>query len=639
MPISYPLADNEGNTPLLKLVQPRNVFEATNILVRLQEQINLGTLITETVQTVTPKPVLIVTLNDKQIFFEEHYALGNGDCGFIVLGTDRTELSDKLLQFKDSEDYRKKLAPEIYNAFFEGSIKGIPEIDNAFITLNKEMTDLDKTYSKINSQVNCPPVEDGFKTQAQQLLEYLKANLEKVSGKTTYKKLAEELEKSMREIEQVNQSLHALCSSPKVYEYYLKAYKTTGLWLGYESAKLFAEIMKRNLFIFERIPNTNNLILRDCYCSNHQDVTYMLHTNGYTHFNMLAEIAPNAVTENIVRSNTIFRISKDYLTEKNKYGHNLLHRAVRCPWADTLVPYLLTNLNFKQKINETDIYGKTALHRAIRYFVDQENNRHTSLMNELLGDINAFKKLCGTVFTALIAAGADLHKVDSSKQSSLDRAKQYNPLYQKFFGQEFFLNEWLLKKQLEYFPQSRSVSAPIPNGANTTPPRIQMMPPPAPPATNGSQNLPPSNKQTQLPTASLDKAPTKKSKRTNNITPSANDKSAKKSKRTPAAKGSVIPQATPLFNKPASTPTPITIDDDEMNIPMTPMMSPATPNVFTPLLPNTPSTPQNYSLSASFFASNPLNNTLPTTPATPGTPLTPIFDDYEADFNDGLNPR
>jgi hypothetical protein len=82
---------------------------------------------------------------------------------------------------------------------------------------------------------------------------------------------------------------------PEVFEYYVNAYCDTSggrrLWLGYKSALLYAKQMNMALHIWRksvRIPNQLELITSQDGNGTGTPEIHMLHTKGFTHFNLLS---------------------------------------------------------------------------------------------------------------------------------------------------------------------------------------------------------------------------------------------------------------------------------------------------------------------------------------------------------------
>ncbi|OGT38322.1 MAG: hypothetical protein A3F11_06495 [Gammaproteobacteria bacterium RIFCSPHIGHO2_12_FULL_37_14] len=435
--------DKDGNSPLLQAAQPAYRKHA---LEDLKKAIAAGT---HKYKTVSSQKSWQGKLREGDIFFEEKEVKGDGDCGFHALGTTREIVSHALILLISDDQARSYLAEEIIAAFFANELTIPPE--------QSELSDLLRQYS--NGQHNLDDLLKQTKTVCASILtpEENRADASTLANilysKTPSTLLDEaltnpnkvltpqesdivtgylagiELENKNKEVADLLEDTRKYCARPELFKYYLTQLQDTTLWLGYRTAILFAKQQNISLYIWRPLTNANQTIsLAEGYNgTDPKNIIHLLHTNKFTHFNLLNQI-PRLQQQ--MQKQEIYLDKSPF--DENKFKHNLLHRAVRSLAADQLAIYLLTECGFASKINDRDIFGKTALHRAIKYFAEQRDKIIEQLTRE--GEANAtalYFSIIDNCLRTLVTAGADLDTIkDHEGLTVLDRANKYNSLFQ-----------------------------------------------------------------------------------------------------------------------------------------------------------------------------------------------------------------
>jgi hypothetical protein len=209
--------------------------------------------------------------------FTEKDIAPNGDCGFKTLGVTRKELVNTLLPLINDISFRENIYSEVSNS----------------LTLQGELSGYSKKFSKIfNDRLNTHTQLDEYcrtlcalcpETQGMQLEEKLKWL--KQNNQASF---AEKLVAFQSQLTDYEQKLKEICVDVEFVKKYINKYNN-GMWLGYESAILFAKQKKISLYIWQRFnKESNQLILTNSYTDESNLTTiHMLSAMTNTHFNRL----------------------------------------------------------------------------------------------------------------------------------------------------------------------------------------------------------------------------------------------------------------------------------------------------------------------------------------------------------------
>lgn len=236
-----------------------------------------------------------------------------------------------------------------------------------------------------------------------------------------------------------NQVLRTICSDANSIDTYLKIIETTTVKIGYLAFSIFAEIKKIPFIIWKR-ESQNKLVIIDQQLENQsgRNVIHLLVNNPNEELSLM--INSDAKTSEGKPYRLMLTKIDNPLEEKNYKRQNLLHLAAASTSADILVTYLLDHLGFKSKINDIDIDGKTALHRALEYFVfSKEKLVILSLLE--------YQKIMLATLEALVLAGSDLMLKDKANLTPLKLAQLHKGLFG--FSDKFDLASWLIQKKTE----------------------------------------------------------------------------------------------------------------------------------------------------------------------------------------------
>lgn len=271
-----------------KLVSPSDAIAALdNLKVLLESRVlktippvelgkyNLSTKITSS----TKLELLYGKISGKDAEFEEHQVALDGSCGFHTLGADRKKVQDKLLPLSVNESDRNYLREEVQSALMVGDIQ---PVGNDYQRLYDNQTKIQTEYDALVRKYKNNDI-----------------TLERLDGPGIYKALAETKKVEAKALDdlhlkvlQAEEELLKYCSRKEVYEQYVKELGKK-LWLGYKSAMLYARLEGISLYVWEKNKNQQSLRLIDHYVSaKPTNLIHMLHTNSYTHFNLLSVASP-----------------------------------------------------------------------------------------------------------------------------------------------------------------------------------------------------------------------------------------------------------------------------------------------------------------------------------------------------------
>src|SRR3990167_2657502 len=445
--LPYCHQDKHGNSLLLQAAQP---LTRTDALVNLQNAIKNGTYKYNNSDAQNDTLIGQMPNAEKPIYFNENQIVADGDCGFHALGIERETLYNTLLPYTSESSSCDYIKEEIANAFFSNElITPNEEIKTLIDQYQEEQKELDAIINNAKSILNTSLSPQEQQYTSEELAEYLINKASELSQKMPqnidvlfptidqwgaaqeiyidYFNLGTAIKDKRNQVEMLRQSILLDCAQSNIFQYYLEQLRTnSNLWLGYKIAMLFAQKKMISLYIWNRVTNDESKIQSVDYfdAGENKQVIHLLHTNHFTHFNSLSEV-----------NHSQYLDTTNHLNDTNIYGHNLLHRAVRCIAADILVPYLLNDLDFKKKVNDIDIYGKTALHRAIKYFAEEKDNIIQQLTKENMINTKEeatriYCEIMNTCFIALVQSGADLDTIkDYEGHSVLHRADLYNAYF------------------------------------------------------------------------------------------------------------------------------------------------------------------------------------------------------------------
>lgn len=104
-----------------------------------------------------------------------------------------------------------------------------------------------------------------------------------------YSKLLGELEAVLKRQTDILAAIDTYARSEEMYRSYILAYGQ-GAWLGYKTAKIIAQLQNMSLYIWHRLKkDERELQLLEFNEAQGPAIVHMLHTDKFTHFNLLAE--------------------------------------------------------------------------------------------------------------------------------------------------------------------------------------------------------------------------------------------------------------------------------------------------------------------------------------------------------------
>ncbi len=268
--------------------------------------------------------------NGKTIFFSEKAVAGKGDCGFISLGITRKKLVNCLMPLMAERSARRTLRKEIQQAVETGEFKR-PKLQSLLQTRTTFMTWYDEKTRHIKEKFPSAHI-DSTQTQEEQrksLIDWLEQQGEQEEAATL-----RYIKRSCREIER---TFKETCQSKKIAKAYITELGKK-IWLGYQSALLYATHNRISLYIWRKRTNKQQVVLMHHYEDDQpRQVIHMLHTQRYTHFNLLVERPPpiiqpiSSVEENKAHHTLDVRQSpvvQNASGGKNNEANDTLDRAV-----------------------------------------------------------------------------------------------------------------------------------------------------------------------------------------------------------------------------------------------------------------------------------------------------------------------
>jgi len=235
-------------------------------------------------------------LGDKTLEFDEHDILGDGNCGFTSLGTTREEVSSLLLSLADDEKARIELADEVQGLLRENRESKLhtEKTQKLFAELDTAQVALDEQVRQLNNQLATEAKTTETKTIPSAVFQ--RQNLEglierlKESSHPPHQTTLTTLRTARLQIFQIREKIKLCCQSREVFERYIVEGLARTEWLGYRSAKLFAKLKQYNLYVFRPVVGKSGWLelAEQQECAAPENTFYLLHTNRFTHYNLLS---------------------------------------------------------------------------------------------------------------------------------------------------------------------------------------------------------------------------------------------------------------------------------------------------------------------------------------------------------------
>lgn len=259
----------------------------------------------------------ILPNSKEEVNFTKQDVEHDGDCGFHALDTNRKEVTKTLVKLADNEEDRKKLAPEIYDAFRSCELNFPLDKKEGWEKLSEDyglkLHVLNKAAIKIARQID-PNLYADFEGYMSCISSSDKNDLK------------EKINKIKLNSENAKDALINFCATKDIFEYYVNKYATSGLWLGCTSALLYEKQMRNTVYIWRQEEKSNKLVLIDHHKEEEGEVIHILLTNRFTHFNILKPSPKKeVVNEEEVNSeeiiigealNNFIEDTKDFLEQK-----------------------------------------------------------------------------------------------------------------------------------------------------------------------------------------------------------------------------------------------------------------------------------------------------------------------------------
>lgn len=215
--------------------------------------------------------------DEAQTFYEK-FVDPDGDCGYRGCETTRKEVKEVILSLADNENDRLYLQDEIFTAF-KGDDFALPPAGQSLRRLYfQEHEKFDELFRELRNSVPSPINE----LEIDEFVVWLAQN--------DRQKDAELLTTTKSDLADLESEIKDYCKNKEMYIAYANALGDK-LWLGYKSALLFAKHTGFNLYIWDKNQNDASKVeLIDHHeCSNPSKTIHLLHTSGYTHFNLLID--------------------------------------------------------------------------------------------------------------------------------------------------------------------------------------------------------------------------------------------------------------------------------------------------------------------------------------------------------------
>lgn len=267
-----------------------------------------------TAKQVDPACLLVGSLEDVDYSFSEERVAGDGNCGFTAIGATRQQVVDCLRPLMSDAEFRLQLKEEMQQAVETEVFTFIAESESMLLRQRTEAQSVfDGLYRQLRSRHPGWQHTQGDRQDEQQGQFMLWLERE------GFDEDAKNLRDLSLLLSQAEGELTLYFTRQDVCEAYIDALGNR-LWLGYQSALLYAQAKRINLFIWRKNNDGDPGSLSLMHSHQIADATntvYILHTDGFTHFNLL--VIQDLTPENISVEADEYASFKKYIEDIRAY--------------------------------------------------------------------------------------------------------------------------------------------------------------------------------------------------------------------------------------------------------------------------------------------------------------------------------
>ena len=292
-----------------------------------------------------------------QVKFSEEFVAPNGNCGFTALGVSRDQVANCLMALKNSNIMRKKLASEIQQAFETHELK-TPEWENLALVRDDRQTESSHYFRSL-----CEQFPDWQPLPGQELTEQESSLLKFLEEKNQINIIKEFRQKRLA-LFQSEEDLKLYCQKQEIFTLYADALRKR-LWLGYESALIYAQNREISICIWRKTHDSSNQLklIDHHFTAGSAQVIHILHTDSFTHFNLL-------IRQNILVDSA--NLSLQHLTQLNEHSIEMHEIDSR----QETVNNITSAPDRHQRVRaETEFTNITLNNKRVGYFSSQRNNQ------------------------------------------------------------------------------------------------------------------------------------------------------------------------------------------------------------------------------------------------------------------------
>lgn len=308
------LFNKEGSSSLDSLGTVSSAGVSTDVSTGIDGSGNVNGVKNGTYHKALPVLRGVMPGTNKPIFFNEFNAERDGSCGFYSLGISRVTCVKELGELANQLSARQFLADEIMQeitgvvtggkvagSVFSGDVLAKAQgFADAYNKMSVEKAILEGEIRSLNLSPGGMTLEsDALVTTLQSLRE----------GEGVLKQLLD----FKKRYAELNNTIRGFCEEEQTYRNYVNQLRPeVGAWLGINAAILLAKKMHFNLYVWYKTSDPSKVVCNinnSHYDSANVNTYHLLHTDGATHFNLLAEPTPHLVAPFTPYLNTVREVN------------------------------------------------------------------------------------------------------------------------------------------------------------------------------------------------------------------------------------------------------------------------------------------------------------------------------------------
>lgn len=271
--------------------------------------------------------------NNEIITVNEFEADADNNCGFYVLGIGRNKLADVLDAAVTDTEIRTMLSEEIEHSLLTNDLGRAATaksrmLHERYVQVAEMQVRLEAAANELLQELDQDHKRRGMQKGIDVLVNLLLAAAEKDKENVRIPGMIDRLRAYEKDEQSARHDIKDYVCSAEMYSSYVRALRSSSAWIGCQSMLAVAKLLNISVYIWhKKTDGSKELDLYRYYeAQRPENIVHALHTSGFTHFNLLAQVSQNSkkiVSEDkeIVNVDPNAKIDTyKALLQKGKYG-------------------------------------------------------------------------------------------------------------------------------------------------------------------------------------------------------------------------------------------------------------------------------------------------------------------------------